>query len=161
MKTIVIPRGVTEMGADVFYENDSLTDIYCEIEEQPDGWNVEWCGNYRDYLANNDVRMTFGYGGDSPVVYNSVSFDTIGSYNPVFLEKFSYLHTAGSEVTFYLNHVDGVDSVAMYINGVRHSVGVAEEVPEEGGDGLKTLWKYTFIMPDDHVVISFQTEGNN
>ncbi len=161
LKTIVIPRGVAEMGTDVFYENDSLTDIYCEIEEQPDGWNVEWCGNYRDYLANNDVRVTFGYGGDSPVVYNSVSFDTIGSYDPVFLGKFSYLRTAGSEVTFYLNPVDGADNVAMYINGVRHSVGVEAEVPEEGGNGTKTLRKYTFTMPEGQAVISFQTENTD
>ncbi len=159
LKTIVIPRGVTEMGVDVFYENDSLTDIYCEIEEQPDGWNAEWCGNYRDYLANNDVRVTFGYGGDSPVVYNSVSFDTIGSYYPVFLENFSYLRTAGSEVTFYLSPEEGIDNVAMYINGVRHSVGVVTEVPEDGGDGMKTLLKYTFTMPECNAVISFEAEG--
>ncbi len=161
LKTIVIPRGVTEMLTDAFYGNDSLTDIYCEIEAQPDGWNAEWCGNYRSYLPNNDVKVTFGYGGDNPAIYNSVSFDTIGSYDPVFLEKFSYLRTTGSEVTFYLNPVDGVDNVAMYINGVRHSAGVVTEVPEEGGNGMKTLWKYTFTMPDDHVVISFRTEGNS
>ncbi len=160
LKTIVIPRGVTKMLADVFFENDSLTDIYCEIEEQPDGWNVEWCGNEAYYLANSDVKVTFGYGGDNPAVYNSVSFDIIGSYDPVFLEKFSYLRITGSEVTFYLNPVDGVDNVAMYINGVRHSVGVIAEVPEEGGDGMKTLWKYTFTMPECNTVISFQPEGN-
>ncbi len=161
LKTIVIPYGVAEMGIDVFYENDSLTDIYCEIETQPDGWNAEWCGNDRSYLSNKDVKVTFGYGGDNPAVYNSVSFDTIGSYDPVFLESFSYLRTTGSEVTFYLNPVDGVDNVAMYINGVRHSIGVVEEVPEEGGNGMKTLWKYTFTMPNDRAAISFQTEGGD
>ncbi len=158
LKTIVIPRGVTKMLVDVFYENDSLTDIYCEIEAQPDGWNEEWCGNYREYLVNNDVRVTFGYGGDSPIVYYSVSFDTIGSYDPVFLENFSYLRIAGSEVTFYLNPIDGADNVAMYVNGVRHSVGAATEVPCEDGDGMKTLLKYTFTMPEGNAVISFHAE---
>ncbi len=156
LKTIVIPRGVTEMLTDAFYANDSLTDIYCEIEAQPDGWNAEWCGNYRSYLPNNDVKVTFGYGGDNPAIYNSVSFNTIGSYDPVFLEKFSYLRTTGSEVTFYLNPPDGAKYVTMYINGVRHSVGVVTEVPEEGGVSKKTLWKYTFTMPAGSVVISFE-----
>ncbi len=160
LKTIVIPRGVIEMGVDVFFENESLTDIYCEIETQPDGWKADWCGNEAYYLANNDVKVTFGYGGDNPAIYNSVSFDTIGSYDPVFLEKFSYLRTTGSEVTFYLNPVDGVDNVAMYINGVRHSAGVVTEVPEEGSDGTKTLWKYTFTMPEGHAAITFMSDSN-
>ncbi len=100
LKTIVIPRGVTEMGADVFYENDSLTDIYCEIDAQPDGWNEEWCGNYRDYLSNNDVKVTFGYGSDHPVVHYSVSNDGSYRYELVHTEKPSYLYAPGSEVTF-------------------------------------------------------------
>ncbi len=156
LKTIIIPRGVAEMSVDVFYENDNLTDIYCEIEAQPDGWDEEWCGNYKEYLTNSDVRVTFGYGGDSPVVYNSVSFDTIGSYDPVFLEKFSYLRTAGSEVTFYLNPVEGSENATMYLNGVLHSVGVETEIPEEGGAGTKILWKYTFTMPEEHATVSFE-----
>ncbi len=158
IETVVIPEGVIMMGPDVFYDNESLTDIYCEAEAPGAEWDTGWCGNEASYLANNDVKVTFGYGGDSPVVHYSVSFDTIGSYKPVFLEKFSYLRTVGSEVTFYLSPVDGTTNAAMYINGEYHSVGIVAEVPEEGGDGLKTLWKYTFTMPEEHIVISFQPE---
>ncbi len=158
LKSIVIPRGVTEMLADVFFENDSLTDIYCEIEAQPDGWNEEWCGNDAYYLANSDVKVTFGYGGESPVVHYSVSYDGSYKYKPIYTEKPSYLYAPGSEVTFYLSPIEDTENVAMYINGVRHSVGVVAEVPEEGGDGTKALWKYTFTMPEGHAKITFQAE---
>ncbi len=161
LKTIVIPHGVAEMGVDVFHENDSLTDIYCETATQPDGWKADWCSNHAYYLANSDVKVTFGYGGDHPTMHYSVSYDGSYQYEPVYTEKPSYLYAAGSEVTFYLNPVDGADNVAMYINGIRHSVGLVTEVPEEGGDGMKTLWKYTFTMPDGHAAVSFEAEGKD
>ncbi len=153
LKTIVIPRSVEKMLTDVFYENDSLTDIYCEIEAQPESWNVEWCGNYRDYLQNNDVNVTFGYGSGNPTVSYCVSYK---KYPPLDTEDLSYLYPAGSEVVFYIEPVDGADSLAMYINGVRHSVGTVIEGEHEGNS--VTLWQYTFIMPEEHAHISFEIE---
>ncbi len=159
LRSIVIPKGVEEMGADVFYNNDSLTDIYCEIEAQPEGWDAKWCGNTREYCPNKNVNVTFGYGGSAPEVAYGVSFPSGYDYEPVEIAGLSYLYFAGSEVIFYLEPIDGVQSVAMLVNGVRHSLGEAIEMPKTDGTGNQALLKFTFTMPNNHTEITFQTEG--
>lgn len=41
LTSVIIPETVTIMGEDVFGSCDDLT-IYCEVEEQPSGWHIEW-----------------------------------------------------------------------------------------------------------------------
>ncbi len=157
LRSIVIPQGVTRILSNAFYGNDSLTDIYCEIGSQPDTWEPDWCGNTDHYSVNNDVKVTFGYGGEQPAVHYCVSYDEDGDrYLPIYLEKPAYLYTPGSEVVFYLAPVEDRDmaALAMYLNGELCGIGEAVEVTAE--DGTKTLWKYSFTMPHGHAAISFQ-----
>lgn len=47
--SIVIPAGVISVGEYTFGECDNLT-VYCEIEEQPSGWNDNWNSSNCDVL---------------------------------------------------------------------------------------------------------------
>lgn len=40
-----IPASVETMGAQAFYGCGKVTDIYCEAESIPEGWNTDWLGN--------------------------------------------------------------------------------------------------------------------
>jgi hypothetical protein len=51
----VIPKGVTGIGSDAFYNCNKLT-IYCEIESLPDGWSSSWNSSNRP--------VAFGYTGE-------------------------------------------------------------------------------------------------
>lgn len=42
LKSFTIPRSVTVVGALTFAYCDSLTDIYCEVSEQPKDWSIYW-----------------------------------------------------------------------------------------------------------------------
>ena len=42
LKSIFIPSTVVTMGFNVFPHCDSLSAIYCEAEEKPEGWDLEW-----------------------------------------------------------------------------------------------------------------------
>ena len=39
-----IPRSVATIKGAIFLNCDSLTDVYCEIEEKPLGWDELWLG---------------------------------------------------------------------------------------------------------------------
>ncbi len=57
--SIVIPKGVTKI-LNSFYENEKLTDVYCEIESKPEGWDDDWLGNFGESYKNNDVKVHWG-----------------------------------------------------------------------------------------------------
>ena len=42
LRSIHIPRSVVSMGAGVFLECSSLTDVFCEVDEKPEGWDENW-----------------------------------------------------------------------------------------------------------------------
>ena len=42
LRHIFIPKSVGRIGAWVFANCDYLTDIYCELESQPNTWNIDW-----------------------------------------------------------------------------------------------------------------------
>lgn len=41
LKNLFIPTSVTVIGTRAFYRCDDLI-IYCEIDSQPEGWNLNW-----------------------------------------------------------------------------------------------------------------------
>ncbi len=45
LTSITIPKGVEVMGKWVFTNCENLTDIYCEAESMPEGWDSGWLGN--------------------------------------------------------------------------------------------------------------------
>ncbi len=58
IKSIIIPKNVINLGKNVFAGCTGLTDIYCEAQEKPEGWNDLW---------NNDCSATvhWGYVGEN------------------------------------------------------------------------------------------------
>lgn len=42
LETVVIPESVGVIGAYAFYNCASLTDIFCEAESMPEGWDFAW-----------------------------------------------------------------------------------------------------------------------
>jgi len=57
LETIIIPKSVINMGERVFQASEGIT-VYCEVEDQPSGWNEEW-----GHLGINDywVNIVWGY----------------------------------------------------------------------------------------------------
>lgn len=53
IKNIIIPKNVINLGKNVFAGCTGLTDIYCEAQEKPEGWNDLW---------NNDCSATVHWG---------------------------------------------------------------------------------------------------
>ncbi len=158
LRTIVIPEGVTGMIADVFYENDSLTDVFCEADGPSEEWDPEWLGCDREYNENKDVRVTFGYGKETAAIYYPISFDTIGySHEPIFADRASYLYKAGDTVEFYLEPDESGEAAPIYVNGELHEA--IDSTVSDTEDGEKTLWRYSFTMPESHVVVSFEKEA--
>ena len=52
LKTVYIPSTVTYINREAFVGCDSLTTIYCEAEEMPQGWE--------NPFENMDVEIIFG-----------------------------------------------------------------------------------------------------
>ena len=52
--SVTIPSSVSIIGEGVFDDCESLTDIYCEANEKPAGWNSKWAG------YGNEARVHWG-----------------------------------------------------------------------------------------------------
>ena len=61
LKSITIPKSVTSMGEYVFNDCPDLTNIYCEVESKPEGWDTNWSEDINKLI---DLNIKWGSTGE-------------------------------------------------------------------------------------------------
>lgn len=62
LEKLIIPKTVTSM--DVAFLGCNKLSIYCEIEEQPEGWEYNWSCCWSHNNGTNSCTVVWGYTGD-------------------------------------------------------------------------------------------------
>lgn len=93
LDSIVIPSSVTYIGMDAFSECASGLTVYCEAEEQPSSWDVEWnkiddsCvienivwGYYGNMMENIFIFKGYSLGPQGVAIGYNVDYEVLNKY---------------------------------------------------------------------------------
>ncbi|MBO7143395.1 MAG: leucine-rich repeat protein [Salinivirgaceae bacterium] len=73
IEEIIIPEAVEKIGKDAFINCDDDLTIFCEAEEQPEGWNEDWnAGEYTTIWHYNNLHVDFAITGRGSVIVSIV-----------------------------------------------------------------------------------------